>query len=186
MTTAHERCSPATREVRADLPTETVDSETVVVLEDFAACVLASRASEVVSALDRLDLEVVALFGRSTAQILAAALVLAGRNIDPTPTLVFDELQRTGQVGDGHHGQLVRTSLLDLITNHQPAERLRPLSAALAAELHRSRGVTAGEAIAAAYRNLSESDAYAMLRREGAAVRRAHDTVTFLREGLNK
>lgn len=184
MTTTHERRCPATGEVQRDSTTDTVDPEITAAraaAEDFTACVLASRASVVVSVLDHLDLEAVARVDASTGRILAAAVGLARRDIDPTPTLLLDELRRTGNLDDGHRGRLAAHRLIDATTNHQPAERLLALCAALAGELHRSRGIVAGEAIAAAYRNLSESDAYTTLCREGGAVRRAHDLVDGLR-----
>ena len=189
MTTGHERRRPATGEVRGDSTTGTVDPDITAAraaAEDFAACVLASRATAALDVLDRLDVEAVARVDQPTGRVLAAAHALARRDVDPTPVLVLDELRRTGNLDDGRRGELTAHRLEAAATNHQPAERLRPLCAALAAELHRSRGITAGEAIAAAYRSLSESDAYATLCREGAALRRAHDAVADLRAGVDQ
>ncbi|MGV9671307.1 hypothetical protein ACWDPV_12025 [Gordonia sp. NPDC003504] len=189
MTTTHERRRPATGAGagRAET-TGTVDPETTAAraAEDFTACVLASRAPVALNVLDRLDLEAVARVDQPTGRVLTAAHALALHDVDPTPVLVLDELRRTGNLDDGHRGRLTARRLSAAATNYQPAERLRPLCAALAAELHRTRGVTAGEAIAAAYRSLSESDAYTTLCREGAAVRRAHDLVADLREGAGQ
>ncbi|MFT4086323.1 MAG: hypothetical protein QM658_04075 [Gordonia sp. (in: high G+C Gram-positive bacteria)] len=150
------------------------------------ACVLAAPAAKVTTVLTLLRPELVALVDAPTSRVLAAAADLAARGVDPTPVTVVDELQRVGEFVDGHHAELLRSRVLDAATNHQPPERLRALAAALAAQLLRARGVTAGEAITATYASGAEDDCEPLLLREGAAVRELHRVVEALRSDIGR
>lgn len=161
---------------RDDIDTDTAEQAALPLL----ATVIVSPAAHVAAVLDVLTPDDVRLLDPPTAVALTAALDLAQRGTDPAAVLVLDELRRTGQVGDGRR-RLVCTRLEDAVTTYQPAERLRPLAAALAAQLLRIRGAVAGEAITAGYRTETEDDAFTTLCREGSAVRRIRDTVTALR-----
>lgn len=145
------------------------------------AAVIVSPAAHVVAVLDVLTPDDVRLLDPPTAVALTAALDLARRGTDPAAVLVLDELYRTGQVRDDRRSRLTLWRLEEAVTTYQPAERLRQLAAALAAQLLRIRGIRAGEAIESSYRNGTEEDAFATLRREGSSVRCIRDTVTALR-----
>lgn len=162
---------------RDDTDTDTTEQAALPLL----AAVIVSPAAHAAAVLDVLAPDDVRLLDPPTAVALAAAHDLARRGTDPAAVLVLDELRRTGQVRDDRLSRLALSRLEDAVTTYQPAERLRPLAAALAAQLLRIRGVTAGEAITASYRTGAEDDAFATLCREGSAVRRIRDTVTALR-----
>lgn len=184
MTTTREGRPPATGTGLNENATTTLAPEPIAperAAVPLLAAVLVSPAAKVAEVLALLDVGNVDLIDRPSAVALRSALALAAAGTDPDPVLLLDELQRAGHLAEGHLGGLIRGRLLDASTMFQPAERLRPLAAALAAQLLRARGVAAGEAIAQSYTSASEGDAYALLRREGAAVRALNDTVTQLR-----
>lgn len=164
---------------------QTVDGDDVGMAEQAAlpllASVIVSPAAHVAAILAVLTPDDVRLLDPPTAVVLTAALELARRGTDPAAVLVLDELRRTGQIGDDYLRRLVCTRLVDAVTTYQPAERLRPLAAALAAQLLRIRGIAAGEAITTSYRTGTEDDAFETLCREDGAVRRTRDAVTALR-----
>lgn len=151
----------------------------------FLAAILDSSAAHVVSVLNVLTPDTVALLDKPCATILDVAHDLSRRGIDPTPTLVAAEALRAG-VFVGHAGDLARTRLTDAVTTRAQATALPLYAADLAATVWRVRMMAAGDAIRGWAVAGAEDDAWAGFCAAGVELRRLKGIVDELRTHIGQ
>ncbi|WP_448221959.1 hypothetical protein [Gordonia iterans] len=127
----------------------------------------------------------VALLDAPTAAALDVALELAAEGRQPGAVVLNAELLRRGAY-EGHHGDLLRSRVLDAASPAEPPERLPEFASAVLGAVYRARVLAAGEALTAGAATSSEDDLWTLLEREGRAIRALRDSLAALRKHCGK
>ncbi|MFW0787623.1 hypothetical protein AAFP35_24270 [Gordonia sp. CPCC 206044] len=151
---------------------------TLTILLSAAMAAPPRQVVEVLSACRPDDVE---LLDAATATALRVVAELAIVGTPPTADVVNAELLRRGAY-HGHHGDLVRTRMIDAAGNPQQLPELLPeYASAVLSDLFRARLRAAGEALVTGAADACEDDLWALLLREGAAVRSLRDRLAVVR-----
>ena len=144
------------------------------------SAVLAAPAAQVAEVLGVCTPDHVRLLDAPTAVALDIAAEIAGYGRPPTADVVNAELLRRGAYA-GHRGDLVRFRMIDAASPVHPPELLPELASAVLASVFRARLRAAGEALASGADTAPEADLWALLLREGTAVRELRERLARVR-----
>lgn len=150
------------------------------VLRELLAAILAAPADQVTDVTSILA-GAVRYLDAPCADIVDVAATLAATGIAPTATEVNAELLRLGMFS-GHHGDRIRTRLLDATTGAATyPQQLARRAADVAAFVFRARLSAAGQALIERAATGSESDAWTAVQTAHADLDAAHTVLVSLR-----
>ena len=177
--TPETKPAPATEPGRGEDPTGgRISAESTAL--PLLSGVLAAPAAQVAEVLGVCTPDHVRLLDAPVAVALDVAAEFAESGRPPTADVVNAELLRRGAYA-GHRGDLVRFRMLGAASPVHPPELLPELASAVLAAVFRARLRVAGEALASGADSAPESDLWALLLREGAAVRELRDRLAQVR-----